>query len=161
MGPNLADGADGPVVSDEPGVPDGSGVSAPVDRLLAAVNAHDLDELVGCFADDYVNETPVHPERGFTGRAQVRANWSQLFGGIPNLRATILGTAIHRDRIWSEWVLTGTRPDGSAHRMAGVVIFTVRADRFTSARFYLEPVETGGGNVDDAVRLQATGEARP
>lgn len=140
---------------------DGSGVVTPVERLLAAVNAHDLDELVDCFADDYVNETPMHPHRGFTGRAQVRANWAPLLGGIPDLHATILSAAIDGDRVWSEWVMTGTRANGSAHRMAGVVIFRVRADRFTAARFYLEPVETRSGNVDDAVRLQATGEARP
>jgi len=43
-------------------------------RLLAAMNAHDLDAMVSCFADDYVNETPIHPLRGFRGNEQVRKN---------------------------------------------------------------------------------------
>ena len=29
-----------------------------VRRLAAATNAHDLDALTACFADDYLNETP-------------------------------------------------------------------------------------------------------
>lgn len=49
-----------------------------IDRLFAATNARDLESLVGCFAPDYVNETPAHPDRGFRGPGQVRANWTQL-----------------------------------------------------------------------------------
>jgi hypothetical protein len=30
-----------------------------IDRLVGAVNEYDLESLVSCFADDYVNETPV------------------------------------------------------------------------------------------------------
>ena len=41
-------------------------------RLHAAVNRHDLDAMVGCFAVDFVNETPAHPARSFRGRDQVR-----------------------------------------------------------------------------------------
>ena len=60
-----------------------------------AVNGHDLDALAACFAADYRNETPVHPARGFVGRDQVRRNWEQLFGGIPDLAGTI--TRARRD----------------------------------------------------------------
>ena len=54
-----------------------------VDRLCRAINDHDLDTLVDCFAADYVNETPVHPTRGFVGRAQVRRNWEQILAFVP------------------------------------------------------------------------------
>ena len=63
-----------------------------VRRLAAATNAHDLDALTACFADDYLNETPAHPARGFRGAEQVRRNWAQLFAGIPDLSARILAT---------------------------------------------------------------------
>ena len=52
-------------------------------RLERAANAHDVDALVACFAPDYRNDTPVHPERSFTGREQVRRNWEQIFAFIP------------------------------------------------------------------------------
>ena len=56
-----------------------------VDRLLQATNDHDLEALVACFADDYENETPVHPARGFRGREQVRRNWEQIFAHVPDV----------------------------------------------------------------------------
>ena len=56
--------------------------------------------------------------------------------------------------MWTEQEHRGTRPDGSAHRLAGVVIFDVTGDEVAAARFYLEAVETGGGDINDAVRRQ-------
>ena len=41
-------------------------------RILEATNGHDVDRIAACFTDDYVNVTPCHPARGFTGREQVR-----------------------------------------------------------------------------------------
>lgn len=119
-----------------------------VRRLAAATNAHDLDALVACFADDYLNETPVHPARGFRGAEQVRRNWAQLFAGIPDLSARILATACAGDTVWTEWEMSGTRRDGTAHLMRGVIIFGVEAGKARSARFYLEPVEVISGGVD-------------
>src|SRR4051794_36718452 len=91
-----------------------------IERLVAATNAHDLEAVVDCFAEDYVNETPAHPERGFMGRDQVRRNWEKIFAAIPDLRTTVLRTAVDGNTVWSEWEHRGARPDGSAHLMRGV-----------------------------------------
>ena len=123
-----------------------------LDRLAAATNRRDLDALVDCFAPDYRNETPAHPARGFTGRDQVRRNWEQIFTFIPDIVATVLRSASDGDVVWSEWEMAGTRADGIAHQMAGVIIFGVRDGRFSWARWYLEPVQAGGPNVDQALR---------
>ena len=132
------------------------GPAAMVERLQQATNDHDVDALVGCFAPDYRNETPAHPERGFTGRDQVAKNWTQIFSAIPDIRAEVLRCAVDGDTVWSEWEHRGTRPDGTAHIMRGVVIFGVADDLASWARFYLEPVETSSGSVDDAVRRQVS-----
>jgi ketosteroid isomerase-like protein len=132
----------------------GSGPAAMVERLSRATNAHDLDAVVACFAPDYHNETPAHPERGFTGREQVRRNWSQIFAAIPDVSTEVLRYSVDGDTVWSEWEHRGTRPDGTAHLMRGVVIFGVVDGLASWARFYLEPVQEGGGGVDDAVRRQ-------
>ena len=124
---------------------------AVVTRLEAATNAHDLDALTACFADDYVNATPVHPAQGFTGSAQVERNWAALFGTMPDLRADLLATAVDGSTVWSEWEMSGTRPDGSAHLMRGVIIFAVDAGTIASARFYLEPVTASGPDIDGAI----------
>src|SRR5712672_3991568 len=86
-------------------------------RLERATNAHDLNALVACFAPDYRNETPAHPERGFTGREQVRTNWEQIFAFIPDITARVLRSAVNGDEAWSEREHRGTRRDGAAHVM--------------------------------------------
>ena len=122
-----------------------------VDRLVQATNDHDLDAIVECFATDYVNETPAHPQRGFHGREQVRRNWTAILGGVPDITARVIAAALDGNRVWTEWEMSGTRRDGAPHAMAGVVIFGVYGDRIASARFYLEPVEASGGDVDVAI----------
>ena len=124
------------------------------DRLLRATNAHDLDGVAACFADDYENETPAHPARGFRGREQVRRNWQQIFASVPDIHAEVIGRAIDGDTEWTEWEMTGTRADGSAHHMRGVIVFSVRDGVANRARFYLEPVDATAATVDDAVRAQ-------
>lgn len=122
-----------------------------IDRLVAATKAHDVDALVGCFATDYVNETPAHPPRGFRGRDQVQRNWSAIFAAVPDLAARVIAAAVEGERVWTEWEMSGTRRDGTPHAMAGVIIFRVTDEQIASARFYLEPVETGSGDVNAAV----------
>ncbi|MCZ2404650.1 nuclear transport factor 2 family protein [Paenarthrobacter sp. Z7-10] len=131
-----------------------------VQRLLESTNRHDPAALAGCFAADYVNETPLHPARGFTGREQVHSNWVQIFAAVPDLAARLLATAVDGDRIWSEWQMEGVRQDGSQHELAGIIVFTVREDCITAARFFLEPVDHRSGTVSEAVRRQLEGAPR-
>jgi ketosteroid isomerase-like protein len=139
----------------------GSGAAAMLGRLSQAVNDHDVAALVACFAPGYRNETPAHPQRGFTGREQVRRNWEQIFAAIPDLRAQLLRCAVDGDTAWTEWEHSGTRPDGSAHLMRGVVIFGITGGLADWARFYLEPVTEDGENADAAVRRQVAPGGTP
>lgn len=122
-----------------------------VERLLTATNDHDIDALVDCFAAEYVNETPAHPQRGFTGRDQVRSNWTSIFAGVPDITARVAARVVDGSSTWTEWEMSGSRPDGGRHAMAGVIIFGVCEDRIVRARFYLEPVEQTSGDVNAAV----------
>lgn len=132
----------------------------PVRRMIAAANRHDLDAMLAEFSDDYENITPVHPARSFTGRVQVQRNWENLFAAIPDLRVTVNNsTAASDGSVWMEWSNSGIRRDGVAVEMAGVSIFTVRADRIAGAHFYLEPVDHGPGDINDAIRTATTGPA--
>ncbi len=132
-----------------------------LERLAGAVNGHDLDALEDCFGPGYRNETPAHPARGFTGRDQVRRNWEQIFAFVPDITARVLRRARDGDVVWSEWEMTGTRRDGTAHQMAGVIVFGIRDRRFVWARFYLEPVQAGGADVNQAVRQHVRPGAEP
>jgi hypothetical protein len=129
-----------------------------VERLAAATTAHDLEGIVRCFAPTYVNETPAHPGRGFVGAEQVRRNWTMILDGVPDITARVLASSVDGTTVWSEWELSGTRRDGAAHLIRGVIIVEVRDDLAQAARFYLEPVEADSGPVDAAV-ARAVGDA--
>jgi ketosteroid isomerase-like protein len=136
----------------------GSASAAVMERLAAAMNAHDIEAHVACFAEDYRSEQPVHPDRGFGGRDQVRANWSAIFAGIPDFEAELIRTAAEGDTVWSEWRWRGNRDAGSPLDMAGVIICGVRDGLIAWGRLYVEDVERGGAGIDAAVRRMATGE---
>ena len=93
---------------------------AVVERLCRAVNDHDLDMLASCFAEDYRNETPAHPARGF--RVEHKSAGTGSRSSVPcrtSLRRSA-GSPTTRT-IWSEWEMRGTRRDGipSSHAWRG------------------------------------------
>ena len=137
--------------------PASDGPCAALARLVAGTNAHDLEAIARCFAEGYCNETPAHPARGFTGKEQVRRNWARILAKVPDIVAEVVDSAESGDWIWSEWEMRGTRRDGKAHLMRGVVVFGVAGELIVSARFYLEPVDASGIDVDAAVRRAVGG----
>jgi ketosteroid isomerase-like protein len=127
---------------------------AAIDRLVRATNEHDLESLVECFSEDYQNETPAHPARGFRGRAQVRRNWEQIFEFVPDIHAEVVRSALDADTVWTEWEMRGTRRDGKSHWMRGVIVFGVSGGAIRRARFYLEPVDESDETADEVIRRQ-------
>jgi ketosteroid isomerase-like protein len=134
-------------------------------RLDRAMNSHDLAALTACFAPGYVNETPVHPTQSFSGREQVRRNWARILGSVPDLVAVLVRWAVGPDGdLWAEWDWRGTRTDGQAVHLRGVTVLGPVADGPEQevagwARFYMEPVEETGDDVDAAVGARV-GDAR-
>lgn len=128
--------------------------TAVIERLRDATNAHDLEAIVACFAPDYRNETPLHPARGFVGSEQVRRVWTQVLAAITDVSTEIVAAVADGATVWSEWEHRGTRRDGSAHLMRGVIVFGVSDGVIATARFFLEPVDETGDGVDAAVRRQ-------
>jgi ketosteroid isomerase-like protein len=112
-----------------------------LERMLQAINSHDIDAMVGCFALDYRCEMPLHPFRSFVGNDHVRQNWTGLFRRVPDIEARVLRSVEDGDTLWSEWEMTGTTTDGVAFRVGGVAILGVEDDRFAWARFYLDSVD--------------------
>src|SRR2546430_13441546 len=96
-----------------------SGPAAMVDRLRLASNDHDIQAVAGCFAPNYRNETPVHPQRGFTGRDQVRRNWEQILASIPDLPGKGLPCAVDGDTAATQSAHLANLPDGSRHLNTG------------------------------------------
>lgn len=116
-----------------------------LERLTDAINGHDIDRLVGCFAPDFTNTWPVHPARGFTGSDKVRANWTMMFDDRPDITATIVNQVTSGEETWGEWEFAGTYAGGdlagTTWHQRGVIVVAARDDLITEARFYMEPVE--------------------
>lgn len=125
--------------------------------LQQAINDHDLDALVACFDPGYVSDQPAHPDRPFRGREQVRKNWTQMLGAVPDLKAELKRWAANRDEVWTEWEWRGTRRDGSPWLMRGVTIQGLRDDVVAWMRLYMEPVEEGGADIEQTVADLVTG----
>jgi hypothetical protein len=68
--------------------------AAVIAALAEATNAHDIDAFVALFAEDYDSQQPGHPDRAFHGRDEVRANWSEVFAGVPDFRADLVAAAV-------------------------------------------------------------------
>lgn len=118
-----------------------------VERMREALNRHDLDAFLECFDENYQSEQPIHPNRGFGGKEQVRKNWSSMFESFPDFEAQLLRHATDEGTAWSEWHWRAT-----GLNMAGVVLMGVEDDRIAWARLYMEPVEERGENIDEAMR---------
>jgi ketosteroid isomerase-like protein len=124
-----------------------------MERLLKAMNAHDLDAFVACFALDYDSEQPAHPSRSFRGRDQVRKNWEGVFAGVPDISAELIMSATTGDGVEvGEWRWQGTHTDGSPFAMRGVIVAGVDQHEITWGRLYMEPVEEGGADINEMVQ---------
>ena len=124
-----------------------------MNRLLAALNAHDLDAFVGCFTSDYRSQQPAHPNRAFEGRDKVRENWTSVFAGIPDFQAELLTSeTTEHDVEIGEWRWWGTYSDGTPFAMQGVTVMGVEGKHIAWGRLYMELIEQDGGDIDAMVR---------
>jgi len=122
-------------------------------RLLTAMNAHDVDALVACFAGDYESEQPAHPSRAFRGSDQVRKNWEGVFAGVPDFTAELVLSAVTDDGVEvGEWCWRGTHTDSAPFAMRGVIVAGVQGDQIAWGRLYMETVEQGGMDIAEMVR---------
>ena len=100
-------------------------------RLLEAFNAHDLDAVMGFFADDCVLEMPRGPNpwgTRFEGPEAVREGLAQRFAGLPDVTYTDDEHWVFEDHAVSRWLLTGTTPDGELVRVRGCDLYDLTDD---------------------------------
>ncbi|MEZ5832595.1 MAG: nuclear transport factor 2 family protein [Dongiaceae bacterium] len=114
--------------------------------LCDAFNAHDLDRIMGFFADDCVLEMPRGGQpwgARFEGKENVRAGLAGRFKGLPDVHYGNeqhfvdegAGTGI------SKWTLTGTRPDGQRIEVWGCDFYTFRNGKVIRKDSYWKIVE--------------------
>lgn len=120
-----------------------------VERLISALNNHDLDGVAGCFSPGFSGEWPAHPARDVTGPEQVRRNWEMIFRTSPDLTVAMTDAVEAGDEVWGEWHYT----EAAGQDLRGVIIITVRDGLICRSRFYMEPVDADGAAVPGGPRL--------
>jgi ketosteroid isomerase-like protein len=126
-------------------------VNEVLEKVLTAMNNHDLDEMIALFSPDYDSRQPAHSGEAFVGRSQVRANWQAMFAGVPDFRAELVRSAQDGDTTWCEWQWTGTRNDGQPFDVRGVTLFEVRDGAIAAGTLYMEETEAET-RIDQAVQ---------
>lgn len=84
-------------------------------QILEAFNQHDLDAIMGFFAEDCILEMPRGPHpwgNRYIGKEEVRAGLASRFAGVPNVHYSEDTHWVCDDRGVSEWLLTGTTTSG-------------------------------------------------
>ena len=109
--------------------------------ILDAFNRHDLDAIVGFFADDAVFESPRGPDpwgTRFDGKEAVRAGLAKRFAGIPDVHYGDDDHFLSADgrRGVSEWTLTGTTTDGERLEVRGCDLWTFEDGRIVRKDSY-------------------------
>ena len=126
-----------------------------IQRMAERISAHDLDGMVALMHEQYQSEQPFHPARGFSGRAQMKANWGALLTGVPDMRGEVLASVQAGDVVWSEWQWVGTTEQGEPFDLRGITQFTVRDGLIVSGRLFTELVEQGGADINDSVEASS------
>lgn len=130
-----------------------------MDRFVQAINGHDLEAIVGCFAVDYHDVEPVHPNRQISGgQVEVRKRWAMVLDGLLDFRTEVERGAVEDDTTWIEHDWSGTRADGTRLHLRGVNIFGVRDGHFAWGHIYMETVEEDGIDIEERVRRMAEGD---
>ncbi len=114
-------------------------------ELCDAFNAHDLDRIMACFADDCVLEMKGNKPYGsrFEGKANVRKGFAARFEGIPDVH---YGDAEHfvdmeSNTGISRWCLTGTDRDGKAVEVRGCDFYTFSMGKVVRKDSYWKIIE--------------------
>lgn len=106
-----------------------SDIVSVLDSLADAFNAHDIDKIMGYFADDCSLDMPRGPEPHggrHTGRDNVRNGLLTRFGAIPDVHYGDVEHFVDGDTGVSKWLLTGTTPDGQKVEVRGCDFYTFR-----------------------------------
>ena len=97
--------------------------------IATAFDEHDLDGIMGSFADDAVFESPRGSDPWGTrvvGPEAIRAAFAARFSGIPDVRYQQDSHFVDGDRGASEWTLSGTTTDGTRIEVRGCDLWTFR-----------------------------------
>ncbi len=104
-----------------------------------AFNAHDTRAIMSHMTEDCVFEASAGPDvngEKFTGQEQVRKAFENVFTVFPDAKWSKATHFISGDRGFSEWIFTGTKPDGTKVEVTGCDLFTFKDGKIAIKNSY-------------------------
>ncbi len=121
--------------------------SATIELLEAigdAFNRHDVEAVIGFFADDGVFDKPAGPDiwgRRYSGKQEIAQEFAALFAAIPDLRWEPTANWVSGNKGCSEWRRTGTTTGGERQDWLGCDLFTFREGKVVKKDSYFKIVD--------------------
>jgi ketosteroid isomerase-like protein len=104
-----------------------------------AFNAHNVKEIMAHMTDDCVFEASAGPNvngEKFTGQAQVKKAFEDVFATFPDAHWTNARHFISGERGFSEWIFTGTKADGTKVEVTGCDLFSFKDGKIAVKNSY-------------------------
>ncbi len=104
-----------------------------------AFNAHDIKAIMWHMTEDCIFEASAGAEKNgekFTGQEEVRKAFEAVFATVPDAHWANARHFISGNRGFSEWVFTGTKPDGSRVEVTGCDLFTFKNGKIAVKNSY-------------------------
>jgi ketosteroid isomerase-like protein len=104
-----------------------------------AFNAHDVKAIMSHMTDDCVFEASAGPDADgekFTGQEQVKKAFENVFAMFPNAHWGSPKHFVLESRGFSEWIFTGTKPDGTKVEVTGCDLFTFKNGKIAIKNSY-------------------------
>lgn len=115
-----------------------------LEGLAEAFNAHDIDRIMDCFADDCSLDMPRGPEpngKRYVGKEQVRRGLLTRFEKTPDVHYGDVEHFHDGETGISRWLLTGTTLDGERIEVRGCDFYTIRGGKVVRKDSYWKIVE--------------------
>lgn len=115
-----------------------------LEGLAEAFNAHDIDRIMDCFADDCSLDMPRGPDpngKRYVGKDQVRRGLLTRFEKTPDVHYGDVEHFHDGETGISRWLLTGTTLDGERIEVRGCDFYTIRGGKVVRKDSYWKIVE--------------------
>lgn len=104
-----------------------------------AFNAHNIKAIMSHMTEDCVFEASAGPEiegQKFVGQEQVKKAFEEVFTTFPDAHWGSPKHVVAGDRGFTEWVFTGTKPDGTKVEVTGCDLFTFKNGKIAVKNSY-------------------------
>jgi ketosteroid isomerase-like protein len=114
-----------------------------VDRFNTVWNGHDIDGILDMMTDDVIFEASFGKDpwgSRVVGKPAVRAFLQDMMTRIPDIRWDEIRHFAHPDLVTVEWLTSGTPKGGTAYKVEGCDILTIRDGKIAAKRSYRKGV---------------------